>query len=503
MKMQYRAPLHLLMIMAVIFSTAVISAQHLVIQDGSREIALESRVLEGHDYYRVDQLSAALGFRMNDSGANLEVVGDRGSLTVISGRPLVRSGSQYILLSSPVVKLRSEGWWVPEDFLEKALPNIISRTLVATGNNSYRIEALNENVVRVDTVDYPDRVSVVFRTSRQVSPRIREFREYIEIRFDEYIVDLEEIRNPSTIDVVKSIEFDPTDGLGTFRVDKGEFYGRYREYELTDPPRVVIEFFEEPRERAASQPSAPAVSQQPEAFPPSVDGEEAGALPGSREIREEVVVIDPGHGGPDSGAEAGSRILEKNLTLAVAKLLEAQLEAKGIQTRITRNRDTYLTPEQRSAVANFYSTRAFVSLHLGASPSPATQGPVVYVHKPYLGEPEAGEAAGEEGGSGQEDRVSGSPGNALLVPWEEGQNPWIEKSVSLAGTLQESLNSVFLSENRVLEVPISLLEPVMAPAVMIEFGFLTNALDREFLLTEGFQDEIARLIADGIVEFLR
>ena len=503
MRMQNRDPVYLLMILAVIFSTVVLPARDLVVRDGSREVAIESRVLEGYGYYRVDQLSEALGFRMNDSGANLEVVGDRGSLTVISGRPLVRSGSQYILLSSPVVKLRSGGWWVPEDFLEKALPNIISRTLVATGNNSYRIESVNENVVRVDTVDYPDRVSVVFRTSRQVSPRIREFREYIEIRFDEYIVDLEEIRDPSTIDVVESIEFDPDDGLGTFRVDKGEYYGRYREYELTNPPRVVIDFFEAPRERVASRPSAPAVSQQPEAFPPSVDREEAGALPGSLEIREEVVVIDPGHGGPDPGVEAGSSILEKNLTLAVAKLLEAQLEAKGIKTRITRNRDTYLTPEQRSAVANFYSTRAFVSLHLGASPSPATQGPVVYVHKPYLGEPGAGEAVSEEGSSRQKSQVTGDSGNALLIPWEEGQNPWIEKSGILAGTLQESLNTLFLSGNQVFEVPVSLLEPVMAPAVMIEFGFLTNALDREFLLTEGFQDEIARLIADGIAEFLR
>ena len=108
----------------------------------------------------------------------------------------------------------------------KLLPNILSRQLVASGGNVYRIKSLNDNVVRVQTVDYPDHVSVVFRASKQVSPRVREFSDFIEIRFDQYIVDLEEIENPDSIDVVSSISFDPTDGLGTFRISKGRSFGR-------------------------------------------------------------------------------------------------------------------------------------------------------------------------------------------------------------------------------------------------------------------------------------
>ncbi len=473
------------------FCLSVLFAQQLVIRDGSRQTSMTARVLEGKSYYRIIELASALQFRIEEKGNSLEIIGDRGSLTVIQERPLVRSGSQYILLSAPAVKLRSTGWWVPVDFLEKGLPNILSRKLVNTGGNTYRIESLNQNLVRVETVDYPDHVSVVFRASKQVSPRIREFNDFIEIRFDKYIVDLDDIENPSTIDVVSGITFDPNDGLGTFRVSKGNRYGRYREYVLSNPPRVVIDFFEKPQDRQQEERIAGSDAAVPDA---SISEDIPGAAPGvpvGSPPREEVVVIDPGHGGIDSGLEASGGAVEKNLTLALARLVEQQLQARGIKARITRNRDVYLTPDQRSSVANFYSTRAFVSLHIGGSPSSETQGPVVYVDNSYENQAE----------SPADD--TGNPDDALMIPWDQGQKPWLGKSRELAGSLQGYLNRLFLSENRSLEIPISLLEPINAPAVLIETGFLTNEVDREFLVTAGYQEEMAKLIAEGIAAFLR
>jgi len=340
-------------------------------------------------------------------------------------------------------------------------------------------------------VDYPDHVSVVFRGSKQVSPRIREFSNFIEIRFDQYIVDLDDIENPSTIDVVSGITFDPTDGLGTFRVTKGNMFGRYREYVLSSPPRVVIDFFEKPQARQQAGRISTDDSAVPDAaLPEDVPGAPPG-MPQGRPPLEEIVVIDPGHGGIDSGLEVSGGAVEKNLTLVIARLVEKQLRDRGIKARITRNRDVYLTPDQRSSVANFYTTRAFVSLHLGGSPSNATQGPIVYVNKSLENMDET--SASE----------SGNPDNALMIPWDQGQKPWSGKSRRLAASLQDSLNRLFMSSNRSMEIPVSLLEPIKAPAVLIETGFLTNEVDREFLLTAGYQEEIARLIAEGIAAFLR
>ena len=496
----------ILIILGVFACTSALTAQQLVIKDGTRQTTLTATVLEGTSYYRIVELGSVLDFKMKESGSNLDIIGDRGSLTLISGRPLVRTGSQYILLSAPVVKLRNTGWWVPEDFLEKLLPNILSRHLAVAGRGEYRVESLNENVVRVQAVDYPDHVSFVFRTSEQVSPRIREFRDFIEIRFDHYVVRLEQIDNPDTYDVVSAISFDPNDGLGTFKVSKGKSYGRYREYVLSDPPRVVVDFFEAPRERQLAE-TAPAVEGGDPLEEPSTEaGRELSGAPVRSEIGAAVVVIDPGHGGADIGVETENGLMEKTLTLAIARLLESKLEERGIKTRITRNRDVSLSPEQRSSVGKFYSTRAFVSLHFGSSPSAATQGPVVYFSRPQIQEQRSLNSGGAEGrtpaGSGNAPDKA-SPDRAMMIPWNEGQKPWVEKSASLARSLQDSLNRVFLTNNRIMEVPITVLEPVKAPAVLLEIGFLTNDLDREFLLTAGYQDEMARLIADGIMEFLR
>ena len=507
MKMQNRICRILLIILVVFSCTAALTAQQLVIRDGTRQTTLTAGIFEGNSYYRVVELAAVLELRVKETGSNLDIIGDRGSLTIIQDRPLVRAGSQYILLSAPVIKMRSTGWWVPEDFLEKLLPNILSRQLVASGRGEYSIESLNENVVRVQAVDYPDHVSVVFRTSEQVSPRIREFRDFIEIRFDQFVVRLEQIDSPDTFDVVSSISFDPNDGLGTFRVSKGESFGRYRDYVLTNPPRVVIDFFEDPSVRNAAESTPEVDGEIPYEVSPSEDPREVPGIPDNRELGEDVVVIDPGHGGVDAGVESGSGIMEKNLTLAVARLLENKLQERGIKTRITRNRDVYLTPDQRSSVANLYSTRAFISLHLGGSPSAATQGPIVYVSRPQSKKQDMLNADSKNGEKDSEGPLKApgedNPDRSLMMPWDEAQKPWADKSVLLARFLQDSLNTVFLSNNRIMEVPISVLDSVQSPAVMIEIGFLTNALDREFLLTAGYLDEMARLIADGIMKFLR
>src|SRR5215475_14380155 len=67
-----------------------------------------------------------------------------------------------------------------------------------------------------------------------------------------------------------------------------------------------------------------------------------------RKVR--VVVIDPGHGGMDAGAKT-SNVTEKDLTLAVARKLRSALQSRlGTTVLLTRDSDTSLDNEARSAV---------------------------------------------------------------------------------------------------------------------------------------------------------
>ena len=64
-----------------------------------------------------------------------------------------------------------------------------------------------------------------------------------------------------------------------------------------------------------------------------------------------VVVLDPGHGGKDSGAMCGG-IMEKDLTLDIARRVDRLLDSEGVATLMTRVGDSYVSLADRAAFGN-------------------------------------------------------------------------------------------------------------------------------------------------------
>ncbi|MFQ5929308.1 MAG: N-acetylmuramoyl-L-alanine amidase, partial [Acidobacteriota bacterium] len=90
-----------------------------------------------------------------------------------------------------------------------------------------------------------------------------------------------------------------------------------------------------------------------------------------------------------------------------------------------------------------------------------------------------------------------------LVPWEEGQRKYLALSRELAEKLQNELNLLWSVDNQVVEVPLAVLAPITAPAVLIEAGFLTNPEDQERLGLREFQERLAGTIASAVLAFLQ
>ncbi|MCH5150628.1 MAG: N-acetylmuramoyl-L-alanine amidase, partial [Spirochaetales bacterium] len=92
-----------------------------------------------------------------------------------------------------------------------------------------------------------------------------------------------------------------------------------------------------------------------------------------------AIVIDAGHGGKDAGAFRGT-LLEKNITLKVAKKINELLKKKFPDKKIilTRDSDVFLSLDKRSEIANNvsvkYGASIFVSIHVNASKSPKAYG---------------------------------------------------------------------------------------------------------------------------------
>src|SRR6059058_4091989 len=90
-----------------------------------------------------------------------------------------------------------------------------------------------------------------------------------------------------------------------------------------------------------------------------------------------LVVLDPGHGGQDSGAMCGG-VLEKDLTLDVARRIDRLLNSEGIATLMTRVGDTYVSLGDRAAFANRARKSIFVSIHFNEDNKPVASGVETY-----------------------------------------------------------------------------------------------------------------------------
>ena len=99
-----------------------------------------------------------------------------------------------------------------------------------------------------------------------------------------------------------------------------------------------------------------------------------------------IIVIDPGHGGDakvggssPNNARGPSGLLEKNVTLAIARRLVPVLQAQGHTAILTRDGDVNIGLSARAHVARERKADAFVSIHFNGF-NARSQGTETFVH---------------------------------------------------------------------------------------------------------------------------
>lgn len=210
----------------------------------------------------------------------------------------------------------------------------------------------------------------------------------------------------------------------------------------------------------------------------------ANTLPAHESLWAEtapLVVVDAGHGGHDGGAVSHG-VIEKNLSLDIAKRLKEALEAAGIRVVMTRHDDTYLTLDERAAFTARYKADAFVSVHLN------TDG-------------EGSDAEGIETYYAANKALSAR----LLVTGEAA--PREEKSAAggeFASMVQRLVCSTTKAGNRGTKArDYAVVARAVCPAVLVECGFITSASESVRLKETAYRDRLADGIARGVVLFLQ
>ncbi len=195
-----------------------------------------------------------------------------------------------------------------------------------------------------------------------------------------------------------------------------------------------------------------------------------------------VVVLDPGHGGQDSGAMCGG-VLEKDLTLDVARRIDRLLNSEGIATLMTRVGDTYVSLADRAAFANRVRKCIFVSIHFNEDNKPVASGVETY----YAAH-----------------QITAGSFLASWLPflWRPLSDSPNFESQNLAALVQEALVARTRSIDRGTEArQFFVIANVTSPAILIEGGFLTNKEDISKLASEDYRDQIAAAVADGILRY--
>ena len=175
------------------------------------------------------------------------------------------------------------------------------------------------------------------------------------------------------------------------------------------------------------------------------------------------VVIDPGHGGLDPGAIGIGGLKESDVVLDVSKRVKNLLSEKGVNVRMTRNREVNLDLPPRVSIANRTDADIFVSIHANAS------------------------------------RGKRRDINGLETFYYSG---W--KGRLLAKKIQTQILKVSPGspDRGVRQGRFFVIKNTRMPAVLVEIGFLTGRLDARRLEKSIHRKRIAYAITKGILEYL-
>jgi len=232
----------------------------------------------------------------------------------------------------------------------------------------------------------------------------------------------------------------------------------------------------------------------------------AGIAATKKAKRKLLVAVDAGHGGDDAGAHGPNGVLEKNVTLAVARaVVDALTQQTGIQGVLVRTGDYFIPLHQRYLLAEKMKADLFISIHCNSSRHRGSgSGTEVY----FLSLSGASDQADADLAASENaaDLVGGVPAqsdNALVdILYDVKRNAALEKSQLLAESLLDHVATDSRLESRgVKQAGFAVLKSCEFPSALVETAFINNPSEARLLKQSSFQMELGRQIAGGIAEY--
>ena len=227
-------------------------------------------------------------------------------------------------------------------------------------------------------------------------------------------------------------------------------------------------------------------------------------------IRDIVIAIDAGHGGRDPGA-VGSNVVEKDITLLIARELERTLrDTEGYQAVMIRSNDESVSLNQRYQNARKSGADALISIHADGFRLESVKGASVFVWSN-----EASSSVARNLSERQRKRIQAQIKD--IKPYDFNED---EAMIIYPSTYKNKIDQSLILGNKILEqlkrdpftkihkknvefADFRVLKSVDIPSVLVESGFITNPEDAERLNKKEGRRMIARSIFLGIHNYFK
>lgn len=229
-----------------------------------------------------------------------------------------------------------------------------------------------------------------------------------------------------------------------------------------------------------------------------------------------TIVIDPGHGGKDPGAPGpDSRNCEKNIVLNISKLLGDKIKKQFPNVKVVYTRSTDVFPKltDRVKTAHDHNADLFISIHCNSSKNKAAFGTSAHI----LSRKDSRNPNRDL----FDENVELTKLENSVIQFEEDQSRYKDDSPEdqILNTLLFNANydhSILLSQllvEKLCTTPFQkwgkgihqndflLLKKMTCPAVLVETAFLSNAKERQLLVSAKWQQEIAERLFQAFKEY--
>ena len=219
-----------------------------------------------------------------------------------------------------------------------------------------------------------------------------------------------------------------------------------------------------------------------------------------------LIAVDAGHGGEDPGARGRRGTHEKDVTLAIARRLKAQIDdTPGMRAILIRDGDYFIPLGGRVEKARKAHADLFVSIHADAFVKSTARGSSVFA----LSEHGATSASARWLAKKENEAdLIGGVNLAVKDPYlartllDLSQTATISDSLKLAKHVLREIGGInTLHRGHVEQAGFAVLKSPDTPSILVETAFISNPTEEQRLKDEAYQEKIAHAILGGVKRY--